>query len=423
MSNWQSVIREEWERRKLESQPTVEFPLAAQGFDYREIVSAVDVLLSGRITMGEKVRQFEHRFAEVVGAKYAVMVNSGSSANLLAIAAATNHKRSNSLKRGGEVLVPAVCWSTSVWPIKQLGLVPVFVDVDTVTLNVDLDDLQKKATSKTCAVMAVHVLGNSAPMQELVDICKERKWMLIEDTCESLGSYAAVDGRRSFLGTFGAFGTYSFYYSHHITTGEGGMVICDTLEDYDLLRCLRAHGWSRELSNKTQTENANPRIDPHFLFVNEGYNFRPMEIQAAFGLCQIERLSSMNEARISNKDRLLKLVMADSRWREQMSFPLAAKGTEPAWFGLPCLLNKNFVPRRVEYLNYLSSRGVENRPIISGNFTRQPALKALDIHCNAADFPNAEIINDNGFFIGLHGERLSDDSIKDLADIMLSFDF
>ncbi len=423
MSHWETVIREEWERRSLEAEKGRKFPLAAQGFDSREIVAAVDVLLSGRITMGDRVRAFEKRFAQVVNAPYAVMVNSGSSANLLAVAALVNQDRERHLPRGGEVLVPAVCWSTSVWPLTQMGLKPVFVDVELATLNLDIEQAKKKITSRTCAVMAVHVLGNSTCMDELVHLCRDRGLQLIEDTCESLGSFAVVDDKKACLGSFGEFGTYSFYYSHHMTTGEGGMVVCKTLADYDLLKCLRAHGWSRELSNRSELEAANPRIDPHFLFINEGFNFRPMEIQAAFGLCQIERLSEMNQARVSNKDRLIASITAHPRWREQFSFPQAAKGTDPAWFGLPCLLTSRDRDKRSEYMKYLLERGVENRPIISGNFTRQPALRKLSIACEPADFPNAETLNDFGFFIGLHGEELSQDAVTELADIMVGFNF
>jgi len=243
MSDWQSVIREEWRKRAKadakagESRNTF-FPLIAQSFDDNEIVAVVDTLLTGQLTMAKKVKEFEAQFAKRLNVPYAVMVNSGSSANLLAFAAAANPARKNHLKKGDQVLIPAVCWSTSVWPIIQMGLEPVFVDVDPETLNVNIEDLQKKITPKTKGVMAVHILGNAAPMKEFFDICQKNNLIVIEDTCESLGSRA----NEKYLGTIGNFGTFSFYYSHHITTGEGGMVTCQTQEDCDLLKCLRAHG-------------------------------------------------------------------------------------------------------------------------------------------------------------------------------------
>src|SRR5882724_4446714 len=246
MADWKDVIRDEWNRRRRADPPQSFFPLINQGFDEREIIATVDALLSGRLTLADQVRTFETRFAEMVGAKHAVMVNSGSSANLLGIAAASNPARSRRLSRGDEVLIPAVCWSTSLSPIVQMGLTPVFVDSSPETLNLDMADFRRKITPKTRAVMAVHILGNTAPMAEVLSLVKEHELLLVEDSCESLGTL--FQGRH--VGTLGDFGSYSFYYSHHITTGEGGMVVCNTLEDWDLLKCLRAHGWSRELSNR-----------------------------------------------------------------------------------------------------------------------------------------------------------------------------
>jgi CDP-6-deoxy-D-xylo-4-hexulose-3-dehydrase len=419
MPDWKQVIRQEWKRRAARIEASGFFPLVAQGFDEREIIATVDVLLTGRLTMGEQVRKFEATFAKYIGAKYAVMVNSGSSANLLALAVAANPLRKNYLKPGDEVLVPAVCWSTSVWPIVQMGLKPVFVDASPETLNVDLNDLRRKITKRTRARMAVHILGNAAPMKEVFALVRKYRLLLIEDTCESLGVKA--NGR--YLGSMGDFGCYSFYYSHHITTGEGGMVTCNTLEDYDLLKCLRAHGWSRELSNREQLEKANPQVDPRFLFVNLGYNLRPMEVQAAFGLCQLDRLATMNKTRNLNRSRIIAALKAHPRWSEQMEFPEAGQGTSPVWFGFVALLKPELAKHLKPFLKYLSSCGVENRPVVSGNFTRQPSLKLAGVKCNPKDFPGAEAINQRGFFFGLHTEELTHKRIQKLADLMLAYDF
>ena len=235
-----------------------------------------EVLLTGRLTMGEQVDKAEKAFATAVGAPYAVMVNSGSSANLLTVAAIVNKlRKSGPLYPGDEVLVPAVCWSTSVAPLIQLGLMPVFVDVDPLTFNTPVSELRRRLTPRVKAVMAVHVLGNSTNMVELQDFVREHGLVLVEDTCEALGSFyypaAAVDGqhnKRRFLGTCGDFGTYSFYFSHHITCGEGGMVVCKTEDDFNLLRCLRAHGWTRHLTNRAAVEAEHASVDPRFLFIN-----------------------------------------------------------------------------------------------------------------------------------------------------------
>src|ERR1700687_433328 len=188
MADWKAAIEQEWLKRRREAGPAGVFPLIAQSFDSREIISAVDGLLTGRLTMDGRVREFEAAFASYVGAQFAVMVNSGSSANLLAMSVAANPARKRHLQRGDEVLVPAVCWSTSLWPIVQLGLKPIFVDVDPATLNADLTDARAKISRRTKAIVAVHILGNSAPMNELLALVREHDLLLLEDTCESLGS-------------------------------------------------------------------------------------------------------------------------------------------------------------------------------------------------------------------------------------------
>lgn len=420
MSSWREALEAEWKRRHpvlASAEPL--FPLISQGFDVREIVAAVDSLLTGRITMGARVLEFERAFAEFLNVPHAVMVNSGSSANLLAVAAAGNPLRRKHLRPGDEVIVPAVTWSTSVWPVIQLGYRPVFVDVDPRTLNVSIDDLRRRITPETRGMVSVHILGNASDMQAVSGIANEFNLILLEDTCESLGS----ESRGQKLGTIGEFGTFSFYYSHHITTGEGGAVICHTQEDADLLRSLRAHGWTRELSNRTEVENAYPDIDPRFLFVNAGFNVRPLEIQAAFGLQQLARVKTMNSTRNENLTRLRHALEAHARWDRQLTFVEPGPGMSPAWFGCPLMLRPELMAKRRVYLEYLSASGVENRPIVSGNFIRQPGLAAFGIHLDPTDYPGAERVHNCGFFIGLHTDTLSDALVSQLAGILLGFDF
>jgi CDP-6-deoxy-D-xylo-4-hexulose-3-dehydrase len=411
--DWKSAIREEWERRQSQRPPGMLFPLLNQGFDATEIIAAVDVLLDGQLTMAGAVAEMERRFAAYVRAPHAVMVNSGSSANLLALSCASNPARRAHLRPGDEVIVPAVCWSTSIWPIVQCGLRPVFADVDPATLNLSLDSVRAVLSSATRAIVVVHVLGNACDAGELAAFARERDLLLVEDACESLG--ARSRGRT--LGTFGDFGTYSFYYSHHITTGEGGMVVCHSQEDADLLRCLRAHGWSRELSNRDVVERANPDIDPRFLFVNAGYNLRPLEIQGAFGICQLDRLPGMNAARNANRERVVAALRAHPAWRNQFRIVEPGAGAEPAWFGLAMLLEGD--RDRRTFLAALTARGVENRPIICGNFTRQPAWRRLGDPIDPAAFPGAELVHERGFFIGVHNEPLGDDEVAAVAAILL----
>jgi CDP-6-deoxy-D-xylo-4-hexulose-3-dehydrase len=418
--SWQEAIRSEWRQKEsARSVKTDHFPLIEQAFDAEEIISVVDVIVSGQLTMSSKVREFEKKIAEYVNAPYAVMVNSGSSANLLAMAVASNPLRHRYFKSGDEILVPAVCWSTSVWPIAQMNLKPVFVDVDPKTLNIDLRDAKKKLTSKTKGIVAIHILGNSAPIDELMNFTEQNRLMLIEDTCESLGS--TYQGRK--LGTFGDFGTYSFYYSHHMTTGEGGVVVCKTQEDVDLLRCLRAHGWTRELSNRAELEKKYSHIDPRFLFVNVGYNFRPMEIQGALGICQLNKLNQMNESRIKNHVDVMQAFRSHPKWNQQLEFVEESPGLQAVWFGFSCLLNPKYGNQLRNYLEYLNKKGVENRPIVSGNFVHQPALAQLGLNLNPSDFKGAETVHQRGFFIGSHTVRLSPEKIQYLVDTMLSYPF
>ena len=413
MTEWRDVIVEEWRRRHPPAVASDTFPLMERTFTSDDIVAAVETLLGGQLTMHDRVRLLEERFAAAVGAPHAVMVNSGSSANLLAVGAAANPLRERHLRTGCEVLVPAVCWSTSVWPLVQAGFSPVFVDVDPHTLNVSVDDLRRKLTPRTGAIMVVHVLGNGCNMDAINAIAAEHELVVIEDACESLGTLS--HGRT--VGTHGHFGTYSFYYSHHMTTGEGGMVVCKTLADHDLLLCLRAHGWSRQLSNRRDIERRNPDIDSRFLFVNLGYNVRPLEVQAAIGLVQLERLPMMNEARNANRARILEALHAHPRWRHQFRAAVPDAGAHPAWFGLALLLEEARPLR--ELLDSLTALGVENRPIISGNFTRQPAWKLLGYDVDPASFPGAEAAHHRGFFIGIQSTPLSEERVSTLADRLL----
>jgi CDP-6-deoxy-D-xylo-4-hexulose-3-dehydrase len=222
----------------------MKYPLLSDGFSSKDLQEGIDVIKSGQITMSKKTEKFEKFFAKKNNSNYAVMVNSGSSANLLAVAAACNPMRKKRLKPGDEVIIPSVCWSTSLWPLVQYNLKPVFVDIDINNLNLDIDKVIKSINKKTKAIMCIHILGMCTLMNKIIEIAKKKNLIIFEDTCESLGS----EYKQKKLGNFGDFGTYSFYYSHQITSGEGGMVVCKDKKDYNLLKCLRSHGWSRNTS-------------------------------------------------------------------------------------------------------------------------------------------------------------------------------
>lgn len=398
------------------SKEEVQFPLVDSSYGNEEILNCIATLLSGQLTMGAQVREFELKFSQFIEAPFAVMVNSGSSANLLACSAISNPVRARHLTRGSKVAVPAVCWSTSLWPIVQVGLVPVLVDVDPKTLNLSIRSLESTIEKHDIrAVMMVHILGNSTELGELFHLVNENDLILIEDTCESLGS--KYQGR--YLGTFGDFGTFSFYFSHHMTTIEGGMVIAKNKDDCDLLKCLRAHGWSREHSNKAELESTYDYIDSRFLFINMGYNLRPMEIQASFGIEQVKRLETMNTHRRENVKKLRKIFFEHPLWESQLHFPEATNYLDPCWFGFPFLIDQKLQVNRKKFTKGLLKRGIDTRPIVSGNMALQPAIKYFNVDLSMGPFVGAQTVHERGFFIGCHSKPLDDKRAYHLVTIVL----
>jgi len=395
------------------------YELLENGFTNQDINIGKKVLTSKRITMASHTKNFEIDFAKKIGAKYALMVNSGSSANLLATFAAGNLMRKNRLKRGDEVLVPALCWSTSVWPLVQFGLKIKFVDIDINTLNINLTDLKKKITKKTKAIMLINVLGLSADLFEISKIAKKKKLIIIEDNCESLGSTL----KKKHLGTFGDFASFSFYYSHQITSGEGGMVVCKTKEDYDILFALRSHGWlggtrfyKRNLKLYNSYAKKNPHLDPRYIFINSGFNLRPTDIQGAIAHNQFKRLNKLKQQRNQNRNTIISYLKSSKLWKNQFKFIEVPKKINPSWMGLPILLDKKFVNKKQKFINFLDKMKIETRPIISGNFLNHPAAKLYKLDNKKNVFENAQEIQNLGFLIGLHTKKISTNQLKLLHD-------
>jgi CDP-4-dehydro-6-deoxyglucose reductase, E1 len=390
----------------MENKSRYFYPLLEDAFFEEDIFAGIEVLLSKKLTMGKITEKFEKEFGKYIGSKYSVMVNSGSSANLLALFASINPMRNNRAKRGDEALVPSLCWSTSLWPIVQAGLKPKFVDIDLKSLNVSADHFIKNITKKTKVIMGVHVLGNSGEIDKIRNVCKKRKIILIEDTCESLGSQY----KKKNLGTFGDFGTFSFYYSHQMTSGEGGMIICKEKKDYDLLRMLRSHGWSRGL-------NKNKKKD--FNFINSGFNLRPTDIVASIGLSQLKKIKNLIKLRSNNRKKIISSIIKSKNWNNQFWFIKPAKHIDPSWFGLPIILDKKFKNKKKKYLEILNKNGIETRPIISGNFLNQPAIKLYGLNKKINLYKNAQIIEDLGFFIGLHIKPIDEKNLQKLTRQLL----
>ena len=375
-------------------------PLNKNTMGKEERKALIETYDSGFMTMGKKTKSFEKNFAKMFGVKHAINVNSGSSANLLAFSAIVDNdkfrkNKKNSkyfLKNGDEVIVPAVTWSTTIWPIAQVGLKPVFVDSEPSTLQMDLSSIEKSITKKTKAICMVHVLGNAGYINEVRKICKQKKLWLIEDTCESLG----VKNKKKYLGTYGDIGTFSFYFSHHITTVEGGMIV--TNDDYlaDKIRSMRSHGWTRDMDNLSMYKKYSGIIDPRFLFVNVGYNLRSTDLNAAIGIQQLKKLKKFNKSRHdigvywNNSFHELKL---NGNLRPMK----ITNGTEASWFGFPVLCKTKAI--RDQFQKHLEQNGIETRPIICGNMTKQPGIKNISYRIGGS-LKGANEIMDKGVFWG-----------------------
>ena len=392
-------------------------PLNFPTFGDEEINAAIEVLKSTYVTMGRRCREFERAFAKFVGIEEAVFVNSGSSANLLVFFALANHaaprlKGKRQFIPGSEVIVPAVSWSTTIWPIVQAGGIPVFVDCDIHTLQMNPDAMRSALTDKTVAVCAVHVLGNTVQIEEVVAFAAENDLWIVEDTCEALGArYASKHA-----GTFGDAATFSFFFSHHITTVEGGMIVTNNNELAELMRCLRAHGWTRDLEGRQQKEALYPNIDSDYLFINTGFNLRPTEINAAFGLIQLRKLSAFNRRRneIASiwNTRLLPLV-------EQGIFhPMQPTDrADPAWFGYPVICRD--ARTRGALKRYLHGHNIESRPIICGNMVRQPALAHIP-HRVSGNLDGADKVMECGLLWGL-SPAMTDQDLEYISNVILEF--
>lgn len=368
------------------------FPLASTSWDAAEYAAIQRVIDSNMFTMGPNVAAFEADFAAYVGSRHCVMVNSGSSANLAMVGALFyTADASRRLSRGDEVIVPAVSWSTTYFPLHQYGLKLKFVDIDLETLNLDVSALDAAIGPKTRAILAVNLLGNPCEMDVLRALAEERGLVLIEDNCESMG--ATFAGRQA--GTFGLMGSFSSFFSHHISTMEGGLVVTDDEELHHILLCLRAHGWTRNLPNVNRvsgTKSADP-FEESFKFVLPGYNLRPLEMEGAIGVEQVKKLPGFIAERRRN----------GRRWTDAMAdhpdLLIQKEVGESSWFGFSLVVRPGSSLTRERLLASLRERGFECRPIVTGNFAKNPVLRYMD-HEVVGDLPNATRIDGHGLFVG-----------------------
>lgn len=369
-------------------------PLSVPPYSYEEVIEILDSLLSTYVTMGEKVHTFEGSFADYIGVDHAIMVNSGSSANLLALSIVTNPFLNRRIRPGDEIITPAVTWATTVYPIINVGAKPVFVDVELETFNIDPNEVEKAVSDKTKALIPVHLLGYPCDMERIMEISEKHDMCVIEDSCEAHG--AEYFGKK--VGSFGDMATFSFFLSHHITTIEGGMLVTDNEHYAELAKALRAFGWIRDLKEKDAIARSYPNIDPRFLFVNLGFNMRPTEIQGALGIHQLKKLDKFIEIRRENASYWGKRL---SHYSEHLILPQEKKGFKHVYFSYPITVKQEAPFTRRQLSEYLEQKGIETRPIMAGNITEQPVINLIE-HRKVGDLRNSAFIMKNSFFFGNH---------------------
>lgn len=387
---------------------SVKFPLATSSWDQAEQDALQRVIASDMFSMGPEVRAFEEQFARQFGSTHAIMCNSGSSANLLMTAALFYHSDPKlRLERGDEIIVPAVSWSTTYYPLGQYGLRLKFVDIDLETLNYDLDALAEAVSDKTRAIMVVNLLGNPNDFARIREITDGRDIVMIEDNCESMG--ATFEGKEA--GTFGVMGSYSAFFSHHISTMEGGIVVTDDEELYHIMLSLRAHGWTRNLPkfNHVTGEKSDDPFEESFRFVLPGYNLRPLEMSGALGQEQLKKLPGLVEGRRANG------ALVQARLGNHPKFMIQREIGKSSWFGFSLVLRPDAGMARADLVQRLSAAGFECRPIVAGNFAKNEVMRYFDYEIHGS-LTNADYIDAQGLFVGNHHYPMPE-AVDALADI------
>lgn len=383
----------------------------------KEEIAAVVKVLKDNTALGDKTKEFEAKIAAMFGKKYGVMVNSGSSANLLAFEILD-------LPKSSEVITPVLTFATTVAPIVQKGLVPVFVDVDPDTYVVNPDDVEKAITKKTRALMIPSLMGNVPNMQKLSAIAKKHKLWFVEDSCDTLGG--KYHGKPT--GTYSDITTTSFYGSHIINgAGGGGMICVNNPRWVDRLMVLR--GWGRQSSlfgEKANSELLENRFkgkidgipyDNKFIFSEIGYNFLPLELSSAFALAQLKKLPSFLAKRKRNFASLFDFFMQHT---EYFILPRQTPKTETAWLAFPLIIKPNAPFTRLELVTFLENNNIQTRPIFTGNILKQPAFKNITSRHAEKNFEHTELVMRNGFVVACH-HGLNDDQINYLKEKFSEF--
>jgi CDP-6-deoxy-D-xylo-4-hexulose-3-dehydrase len=379
---------------------------AGRVYDERELQNLVGAALDFWLTAGPLADSFEELLSEFIGVREIIPVNSGSSANLVAVTALCSERLHNGLKSGDEVIVPAASFPTTINPIIQNGLIPVFVDSQLGNYNLDPSFLEDALSPKTRAIMFAHTLGNPADMDEIVSFTSSNNLLLVEDTCDALGSM--WDGKN--VGTFGHIATLSFYPAHHITTGEGGAVYTSSRRLAKIARSVRDWGrdcwcgYDNPLNGKCgiRFEREVPGMpgyyDHRYYYTEIGYNLKMTDMQAAIGVAQLKKLPSFINKRKNNFHYLYGYL---NQYEEFLDLPTWDDKADPAWFAFPLRVRDEAPFSRYELTRFLESEGVETRPLFAGNLLKQPAYKNIRKRV-IGDLPNSDLIMKGTFFVGVY---------------------
>lgn len=365
------------------------YKLATSSWDNNELIAIQRVIDKDMFSMGEYVAQAERDFCSFTKSKYALMVSSGSAANLIAIASLF-YTKNQMLKRGDEVIVPAVSWSTTYFPLQQFGLKLKFVDIDIHTLNYDLESLESAISDKTKMIMVVNLLGNPNDFDKITNMIKGKNIFLIEDNCESMGA----EYKEKQAGTFGKIGTFSTFFSHHISTMEGGFVVTNNEEIYHILLSLRAHGWTRNLPKENKVcIKSDDWFEESFRFVLPGYNVRPVEMSGAIGIEQLKKLPDFLKKRRENAKLFTDL------FKDHKDFMIQKNLDNSSWFGFSLIIKPESKLNRREVIQKLKENNIDCRPIVTGNFTRNEVMKFFNYEIHK-ELKNADYLHNKGFFVG-----------------------
>ena len=402
---------------------------ASRVFDDKEMMSLTDAMLDFWLTTGRFADEFEKNFAEWIGVRFASLVNSGSSANLIAFMALTAPELGDrQIKPGDEIITVACGFPTTVTPAIQYGAVPVFVDVTIPQYNIDVTKLEAALSDKTKAVMIAHTLGNPFDLKSVKEFCDKHGLWLVEDNCDALGSKYTIDGVTKFTGTWGDIGTSSFYPPHHMTMGEGGCVYTNDPLLHKLILSFR--DWGRDCICPSGHDNfCGRRFDgdfgllPHgydhkYVYSHFGYNLKVTDMQAAVGVEQLKKFPSFIEKRKHNWERLKEAL---APVKDKLILPERAEGSDPSWFGFLITVPEDSAISRNELTSFIEKHNIQTRLLFSGNLTRHPCFDQIrdsDKYRVVGDLTNTDKIMNNTFWVGVY-PGMTDEIIDYMAKIII----